>query len=229
PRSAFEDLKEFPSVHSVTCAFGDWSLSFISEERINVEELKGFKKCILQEIKSATITSKVTTLDWDESMQKMHSMHPPQKKSSLKEKGFIVPWQEWEWALYREFRHNVRASVTDVLEKLGIPQSWYTRWVSSLSHFGNVQVTFYPLKVKKYVTYDFLFTSDYQNPLVDTLGLLPSASVFFSVGQYLLARISVSNTRETLDLYNFVMALKEKGFCTDFSRAIVVESKEWIP
>lgn len=229
PLFVFEHIKEFPSVSSATVNFGNWNMSFISEHCIDVEKVKGYEKCMFRAIKGVTVASRVTTLDWDEAMKKMRSMHCPQEKSFLNEKVSLVPWQEWEWALYHKCKHNVRAPVTDVLEELQISQRWYRRWVSSLNNAGTIQVAFYPLQVNKYLSYDFLFTSDHQKPLVDILGLLPSTSVFFSVGEYLLARLSFVNKREMHDLFDFVRTLKQKGFCTDFFHATVVKSKEWIP
>ncbi len=73
---------------------------------------------------------------------------------------------------------------------------------------------------------DFLFRSEYQKQLVDILGQLPSTSVFFSVDDYLFARLSVLNVLERKLLFFFIFQLQKRGFLTDFYQAAVISTSE---
>lgn len=226
PLSKYEQLFDNSLV---TAGLGRWSLSFTSEKLIDTSKLE-CKECILKKVKGETFLSRVTTLDWDESMRNMHDMlHLPQEKSVLNEKIPLIPWQRWDWAFYRKFRNNVRAPVDPVLEELGISRKWYRRWVSSLFDVANVQPAFYPLGMDKYHTFDFLFRSDYQELLVEILGMLPSTSLFFSVDEYILARLSILNNRELQQLFTFIYKMKREGFFTDVCFMTIAQSKERIP
>jgi len=48
---------------------------------------------------------------------------------------------------------------------------------------------------------DSLFDSVYQKQLTDILGMLLCTSMFFSVGEYLFARLSVVNKKEKDDFF----------------------------
>lgn len=162
--------------------------------------------------------------DWDESMYKMHNMlHPPQEKSILAEKIPLITWQKREWALYHESRYNVRVPAAPILQKLQISEEQYKKWVSSLSGVL-VQVAFYPLGIHKYTMVDILFESEYHMQVADILGMLPSTCVFFSVGKYLLARLSFSHREEMRELFTFIYEMKEQGFFTGFHSALIADS-----
>lgn len=203
---------------------GNWNLVLVSNTCIGYSDIEGYQKCILQGIKGATFLSKVKTLDFDESMKKMHEiLYPPDKKSFLSSKIPSIVWEDWEWALYHEFKCNVRTPSAPILERLKIPQDKYKKWVSSLSD-AVIQAGFYPLGINKYNTVDILFESEYQKQVTDILGMLPSTSVFFSVGQYLLTRLSFLTREEMKELYTFIYNMKNQGFFTDFSSAVITES-----
>jgi len=218
-----ENIKELSSV-VMYMAMGNWNLLLVSNTSIDYSKLEGYQKCILQGIKGATFLSRVKMLDFDESMRKMHEMlHSPDRKSFLSDRIPSISWEDWEWALYHEFKYNVRTPPAPILERLKIPQNKYKKWVSSLS--GDlIQVGFYPSGVNRYNRVDFLFESEYQKQVTDILGMLPSTSVFFSVGQYLLARLSFLTREEMEELYTFIYNMKRQGFFTDFSSAVVTGS-----
>jgi len=225
PLSAYERLKALFPVISV--AFGTWHLLLISDKQIDVSELEGYQECILQEIKGVTHLSKVTTLNWEESMKKMRSMlHPPEEKSFLYEEMPPILWEDWEWALYHRFKHNARIPTAPLLKELEISRKQYNKWFSSLFDVASVQAAFYPLGVTKYLAVDFLFKSDYQRQVADVLGLLPSTSLYFSAGDYLLARLFVPNGKKMRNLLIFIYDMKKKGFFIDFCSSTVISASE---
>jgi len=85
-----------------------------------------------------------------------------------------------------------------------------------------METAFFPHGCKKYIFYDFLFESHHHKELVNILGMLPSTCAFFSVGNYLFARLSVVNREQEYELFSFIYSLKEKGYCStlDFALAL---------
>jgi len=223
PLLAYWCFRRFPKVVYRSLASGSWNLLLISEKCIDFSFLKGFKEYIYYGVKGVTFLSKVETVDWNKSLERMYDMlDTPAKKSFLYKEVPLLPWGKEEWRLYHTFRHNVRVQVTPLLKVLGIRYEQYRKWLSSLSGVAEIQVSFYPHGVNNYFAFDFLFKSTSHKQLVDILGQLPSTCFFSSVGEYLLARLSVMNRKEKDDLLTFIFELGKKGFFTDFCHALLV-------
>lgn len=71
---------------------------------------------------------------------------------------------------------------------------------------------------------EFLLRSEYQKPLTNILGQLPSTSMFFSVGDYLFARLSVLDRLERKLLFFFIFELQKDGFLNDFHQATIIST-----
>ena len=228
PLFTYQCFKDFPHVTSRSLTSGGWNLLLICDRPVNVSVFKGFKQCLLEGIKGETHLSRVTGIDWDESAEKMRSMlQPPEEKSFLYKEIPSIPWGPREWTLYDKFRFNVRAEKKGILEQSKVRYEHYYKWISELSQFASMQAAFYPGGTENHLFLDFLFQSEYQKQLVDVLGQLPSTSVFFSVGDYLFARLSVLNVRERKLLFFFIFQLQEEGFLTDFCQATVISASEF--
>lgn len=226
PLLAYRGFKDFPRI-SRSLASGGWNLLLISDGLINFSILKGFKHCLLKGVKGVTYLSKVTSLDWDESMEKMCSMmHPPKKKSSLYREIPGISWEPKEWTMYDRLRRNVRTRKLYILKQCQIRYMHYRSWILRLPQFSSIQAAFYPYGTENYLFLDFLFKSKYQKQLADILGLLPSTSMFFSVGNYLFARLSVRDIFERRSLFSFIFELQEKGFFSHFYQASVISTSE---
>jgi len=228
PLFTYQYLKDFPHVISRSLTSGGWNVLLICEKMMDFSILKGFKQCLLKEAKGATHLSKVTSLDWEESLKRMRSMmHFPEEKSFLYEEIPTISWRPEEWTLYNRLKYNVRTKKKNILKKCQIRYELYQNWIPGLSQFANIQAAFYPHGTESYLFLDFLFRSEYQKQLADILGQLPSTSVFFSVGDYLFARLSVLNILEVKLLFSFIFELQKKGFLTDFHQAAVSSTSEF--
>ncbi len=194
---------------------------------MDFSEMKGFQNCIIQDAKSITYVPKVVSLDWETSLQKIHNvMTPPNQKTTLYEEIAHNPWDKKQWALYHHFKHNIRAPVMPILKQCQVKFEEYQEWFSELPEIANIQTAFYPQGVENYFIFDFLFQSEYQKQLANILGMLPSSSIFFSVGKYLLARIFLLDRKEKDDLFMLVSKLGKEGFFTDVHQTIVVATAE---
>ena len=220
PLSACALLEQHPSVITINLAFGRWNLFFIADEQIDYANVEGYQECILHGVKSVTFLSRVTTLDWDQSMENMRSMvKAPQQRSSLYKEGPAIPWKEWEWALYHKLKHNVRIPVNPVLEELDISSEQYKKWASSLFDVTSIQSAFFPSGKNR--TCDFLFQSENQKQLTDILGQLPSSWIFFSVGDYLFGGFCTSTSERRRELHKFTYEMRGEGLFSELRYAEV--------
>lgn len=163
----------------------------IREKLLDLSILKGFRQCVHQGVKSVTYLSKVTSLDWDHSIEKMqNALSQPKKKSTLYEEAPSLPWGKREWTLYRKFKHNMREKNLPLLRECGIGFQSYEKWLSEMPAVARIQPAFYPLGINNYFISDFLFESLYHKQLADILGMLPSTSVFFSVNDIALSFVT---------------------------------------
>ena len=151
-----------------------------------------------------------------------NAVSSPKEKSTLYEEIPHIPWNEEEWLLFKKFKNNTRAKPSPILKECRIKLKHYRTWMTGLPEFARMETAFFPHGCKKYIFYDFLFESDYHKELVRILGMLPSMCAFFSVGNYLFARLSVMNREQEYDLFSFIYSLKEKGFYSTLNFALAL-------
>lgn len=227
PVPTYQEFSGFPSVIHRSLSLGDWNILLICEKLMDFSVLKGFNHCIYQGAKSVTCLSKVTSVDWDQSIKRIYSViSPPNQKSTLYEEIPYTPWDNKEWILYHKFRRHTRSRVMPVLRECKIRFEQYQKWLSELPQFVNIQPAFYPYGLDSYFFLDFLFQSECHKELTHILGMLPSTSVFFSVGKYLLARVSLLNKSQQNELLSLIFHLGDKGYYRTFHSAQVVSTSE---
>jgi hypothetical protein len=197
--------------------FGDWNLFLVSNTPVDYTVIDEYKDCFFKGINGGIYLSEVTTCQWIESMKNIQMLPPPDKKSFLCTEVLPeIPWNKKEWALYNEFRYNVRKPIDPVLKKVGVSESQYKEWLSSLPLYADIQTAFYPQGINNYLTYDILIESEYQEHIVRALGQLPATSVCISLGEYVFGRLSIGIEGEVQ--YGLLLQyLKREGFYTDVS------------
>ncbi|MBU7009911.1 MAG: hypothetical protein HXS46_04430 [Theionarchaea archaeon] len=226
PLTTYQSLKAFPYLVSRSLVSGTWNLLLICEKLMDFSVLKGFRRCILQGVRGVTHLSKVTTLDWDTAVKRMYkALSPPTATSFLYEEASPLTWEKEEWALYHKFKYNIRIQAMPVLKECNIRYERYQKWGLKLLEAALIQPAFYPAGLPQYFMFDFLFESEYQEQLADILGMLPSTAFFFSVGRYLLARLSLLNKREKDDLFSLIFRMRKEGYFTDFYQTMAISTE----
>jgi hypothetical protein len=221
PLSAYESFAGSRHTVSVNIGCGQWNSLVISEEAVGLSGLEGSEKCVHHGRKGVTSLSKVTSLDWDQSLENIHSkIALPTKESVLYEEIPAINWNTEEWILYDNFKYNVRADAESILQDCEISYEQYQKWLAKLPEIAVIQPAFYPAGLDDYLPCDFLFKSQYQKQLATILGMLPSASLYFSAVDHLFARVFVPNKN---DLTSLISELEAKGYFTDVyhSRAVL--------
>ena len=228
PIAAYQGFEGFPTLLSRSLTVGCWNIMVISEKPMNLSLLKGLESSLLQDVKGVTHLSRVISLNWNESLEKMYSaLTPPREKTTLYEEIFCNPWSTEERILYDKFRHNARAHVMSILKECGVRYERYQEWFSQLPQYTDMYTAFFPRGLDQYFVFDFLFKTEYQTQLADILGMLPSTSVFFSVKDHLFARVSLLSKQEKDQLFSFVYRLGEEGYFTDIYNASVIATSYW--
>ncbi|MBU7048344.1 MAG: hypothetical protein HXS54_18080 [Theionarchaea archaeon] len=179
---------------------GSWNLLVITDRKMDISSLPGFKECIFEGRKSATHASKVMVQDFEESIKRIEAYKKGEEahelEKTLYEEISLNTWDTEEWILYRTFRNNIRVDTTQKLKECSISLTKYKTWISSLDQFALIQPAFYPEGLENYYLVDFLFESLYHQQIKDILGLLPSTSLFFSVNDSIFVRLFLLNKKE---------------------------------
>ncbi|MGD2249603.1 MAG: winged helix-turn-helix domain-containing protein [Candidatus Methanofastidiosia archaeon] len=225
PLSIYTHSEELSFMLFRSVEFGDWNSLIITDKMMDFSSLKGFKRSFFQGSKGLTHFSAVVSLDWDACLQAMYdAAAPPRKKSSLYQEIPKNPWDTKEWILYQGFKKNIRITKKYALQKFKIRYPFYQDWMRTLSQYAEIQTAFYPQQLDHFFAVDFLFESEYHTQLKDILGMLPSTSIFFSVGTHLLARLFYSSKKEKEELLTFILWLRKKGYYTNVYNAAVISS-----
>jgi hypothetical protein len=183
---------------NVSC--GGWNLLVITDRKIDISSLPGFKECILEGRKIATHASKVVVQDFEDFLKRIDALklgeeaYEPEK--TLYEEIPLNTWDTEEWTLYRTFRENIRMDATQKLKECSVSHAKYKTWISSLDQFALIQPCFYPEGLENYYLVDFLFESLHHRQIKDILGLLPSTTLFFSVNDSIFVRLFFLNKKE---------------------------------
>jgi hypothetical protein len=113
-----------------------------------------------------------------------------------------------------------------ILKSCNIRYEKFQAWNRQLPRYTLIQSAFYPRGIEQYFFLDFLFQSQYHRQLVSVLGHLPATSIFFSVNDFLLARIPILNKKQQDDLFNLIYHLGEKKYFTTFNQAMLISTSQ---
>jgi DNA-binding Lrp family transcriptional regulator len=214
PLDAYKGLKGVV-YGNISC--GSWNLLVITDRKMDISSLPGFKKCIFEGRKSATHASKVVVQIFEESLKRIEAYKQGEEAHELEKTLYeeipLNTWDTEEWTLYRTFRKNIRVDTTQKLKECSISHAKYKSWISSLDQFALIQPCFYPEGLENYYLVDFLFESSYHQQIKDILGLLPSTSLFFSVNDSIFVRLFLLNKKEETS----VLALLDEMNYTSYS------------
>jgi hypothetical protein len=226
PFNTYRQFKGFPAVISRRLSSGSWNLSLICENMMDFSLLKGYQQTVYQGVKGTTLLSKVAFINWDQSVEEISRVSSPEKKTRLYKEVGDLPWGNEEWTLFNHFKCNARKRKISALDGLNIRYSRYCKWMKHLPEFAEIYPAFYPYGSDNYFVLDFLFTSEYHEQLAEVLGMLPSTSIFFSMGKYLFARLSVLDNKQKDELLYLIGGLKQKGYYTACDSVLPVSAPQ---
>ncbi len=226
PQTKYKQFEKFPHILSRTLNAGSWNILLISEKLYNFSGMVGFKECILQDVKGVTYLSKVTCLDWKTSLERIENLiAQPKQKSFLYEEPISFSWGKEEKLLYDMFKHNARKKVISVLQESKISYERLQKWFKDLPKYTSIFPVFFPLGIENYFFIDFLLKTEYPKQLIRIFSLLPSTTLFYSVGnEHLFTRLSITNKQEMRYLFSVIHKLDENSFLTDLHTSFVIST-----
>jgi hypothetical protein len=226
PFNTYRQFKGFPGVISRRLSCGSWNLSLICENMMDFSQLKGYQQTVYQGVKGTTLLSRLAFINWDQAVEEISRVSSPEKKTRLYKEVGDLPWGDKEWTLFNYFKYNARKKSRYILGTSKIHYSHYLKWMKHLHEFAEIYPAFYPYGSDNYFVLDFLFTSAYHEQLAEVLGMLPSTSIFFSMGKYLFARLSVLDNKQKDELLYLIGGLKQKGYYTACDSVLPVSAPQ---
>jgi hypothetical protein len=133
-----------------------------------------------------------------------------------------LKWGKKEWALYHTFKLNIRKKATPLLRNLKIRYETYSNWMETLETHATIHVGFYPEGYEKYVTYCFLFSSEYEESVQDLFSRLPATPYIVECGNQLMVFVHIISSKISRNLFCTVYDMKRKGIIKGFKQAVAV-------
>jgi DNA-binding Lrp family transcriptional regulator len=226
PFQVFEGLKRFPHVLYHVMTFGDWNLMVVTDRPLDFSKLIGFETMAMQGVRGRSYTPKVTYITWDESFKKAYEeverFTPARTEFKDRTLAPRLGWGKDEWKLFRAFKFNMRRKVTPMLRRIRVRYETYTKWSIDLENHSTIHVGFYPEGYQTYMTYCFLFYSDYESTVKSLFSSFPTTPFIVEIGNHLMTFTNMISSQITRQLFCTVYDMKKKGIIKGFKQAVAV-------
>lgn len=226
PFQVFEGLKGFPNVLYHVMAFGDWNIMAVTDRLLDFSQLIGFDSMVNQGMRGRSYTPKVEFTRWEDSFENSYGRVTQfiSTRSGYRDRRLASPldWDEDMWKLYRTFKFNMRKKVTPTLRKIKVRYETYTKWMKTLEEHSTVHVGFYPDGYQTYMTYCFLFSSDYEDSVKELFSLFPTTPFILEIGNQLMVFTNMISSKITRGLFCTIYDMKRNGIIKGFKQAVAV-------
>jgi hypothetical protein len=96
-----------------------------------------------------------------------------------------IEWDTEDEKLFREFKYNLRKSITPVMKRNLISSQKIYEFLERLPECCNTSLFYYPGGVSAYDPYLFMFETDYEDFIIELFSELPTTPFFFKVSDKL--------------------------------------------
>ncbi len=226
PFQVFEGLKGFPNVLYHVMTFGDWNIMAVTNRLLDFSQLVGFDSMVYQGMRGCSYTPKVACTRWEDSFENSYD-HVDQftsTPSAYKDRRLSssLDWDEDMWKLYYTFKFNMRKKVTPTLREIKVRYETYTKWMKSLEEHSTIHVGFYPDGYQTYMTYCFMFSSDYEDSVRELFSLFPTTPFILEIGNQLMVFTNMISSRITRGLFCTIYDMKRQDIIKGFRQAVAV-------
>jgi len=143
----------------------------------------------------------------------------------------IIPWDDEDEILFREFKYDLRRPFTKIMRKHLISTTKIYQWFERLPETCTVFTRYFPEGASSYDPFLFMFDTDYEDFIIDLFSELPTSTYFFKVSDklFLSGRMPKESLRKVdLDMTNIAQLhiplltreLKKKGVLREEADAI---------
>jgi hypothetical protein len=226
PFQVFEGLKGFPHLLYHVMAFGDWNIMAVTDRLLDFTQLVGFDSMVEQGTRGCSYTPKVPFTNWVDSFvtsyERVDQFTPPTSEYRDRRLSPLLDWDEDEWKLYYTFKFNIRKKVTPTLREIKVRYEIYTKWMNSLEEHSTIHVGFYPNGYQTYMTYCFLFSSDYEDTVKELFSLFPTTPFILEIGNQLMVFTNMVSSKMARSLFCTIYDMQRKGIIKGFKQAVAV-------
>lgn len=214
-------LKGFPHILQTAASLGDWNTFIVSDAPLDFSRITGFEKVIYQEKKGFTFASKAAHTGWDDALTKVYEKMGEKPPEEEPKKKVLLAWNEHHWKLFRTFQYDARKKVTSKLKKIKVQYDTYTEWLKTLKDHCTIQTEFYPGGYYTYMTYCFLFFTEYRQSVKSLFSQLPTTPLIIETGENLLVFASVPHDL-TQTFISSVYEMRKTGIVDYFKSAVLL-------
>lgn len=222
PHKFFKNAQKNSNVIYCSVQTGFANIQIISKSEIELEE-----KIVLSGSRSDYYVSIPPKCTYEESISKINEKI--QKVSKIRPESPLKfyrksygPWDDLDETIYWSFCNNLRKQFTHVIEETGAYSDKIMEWFRSRDKFGNTITMFFPEGERYYQLTSYIIETSYDNVLIDIFSQLPTSSVFYRIGKYLIMLIYISFPFEARSLVRRILSLlKEKKLVRSYTNSIV--------
>lgn len=178
--------------HARTVGFSD--LWIVAEERLDIKE-----EIVVEGYRSDYWMSMAPACSWDHSITSMWDMIREFDPTSYTPRGYIkthwdeeIKWNERDEILFQETKYGFRKPLEPLTkEKYHIGSGWAYEWLERLPECCTIATSYFPETVSAYDPCLFMFSTKYEDFIVDLFSQLPVSVFFFKVSDRLFLDIHV--------------------------------------
>jgi hypothetical protein len=192
-RSFLEYIKD-PNIvyHAVMSGFAN--LWIISKEKIKIEDA-----VILQGLRSDFHVAFAPNYSWKEALQSMWKKAGDFNIKTYEPKGTMrthwdepIQWDSEDEALFREFKYNLRSTLTPIMRRHLISSDKIYKFLERLPECCTVFTRHFPDSIEAYDPCLFMVETDYEDFIIDLFSELPTSSFFFKASNRLFIYTNVT-------------------------------------
>jgi DNA-binding Lrp family transcriptional regulator len=217
---AYDIFEGSPTI-SYQCIYqGGWDMVVTYKDPMDLTKIPGYKGKIANGLRGTVISPKVEYTSWRYGFEKMEKFME-QKKDIDKSRLQCVPcqpeWDEEEWTLYYYFKRNLRRNFNRIRKEHKISWRKYEDWKASLKKYCSINLLYLPEGYDAYRSVSLCLETDYEQYLVDLLSLLPTGTIFYKIGERLMATIYTprEDAECTYRIFRAISQLKGDGIVND--------------
>ncbi|MGC1119612.1 MAG: hypothetical protein WBA22_00840 [Candidatus Methanofastidiosia archaeon] len=225
PFHFYQNVKGFPHIIYHAMTFGDWNSMVITDGLMDFSHLIGYEETVFQGVRYHSYTPRTDYISWFKGFEECLtciSTFTPHNESKNRTPAPVLDWGEDQWKIYHAFKDNTRKTATTTLKNIGVRYETYVKWAEDLDTHCSFHTGFYPEGYQAYLTYCFLFSTDYEQTVKEIFSHFPTTPFIMEVGNHMLVFMSVVLSGIKRNLFCSLYDMKAQGIIRDFNHATLI-------
>ena len=222
PFHFYQNVRGFPHVIYHAMTFGDWNTMVMTDGQVDFSQLTGYERTVFQGVRYRSVTPLTKRLSWEKCFEKVsREIATFEMKRERKDRQLapVLGWGEDQWKMYYAFKDNTRKTATTTLKQVHVRYETYVTWMKDLDTHCSYHTGFYPEGYPAYLTYCFLFSTEYEETVRRVFSRVPATPFIMEVGDQLLVLASVVLSGAGRKLFCSICDMKTRGIIKDVRHA----------